>query len=146
MTYYQLDQIADSYIPLLGVVTFCFFVKQLLSGGRESVLLDFSTTVLGAVYIYCLMYLDTWLGAFEAIGLDYSTHTALALVLVTTLSCIGEKMRILSLWSMALYCLLMLYQEYHSVLDILLTALVAWPVLVWLKLHAQRRKALNITI
>jgi hypothetical protein len=45
---------------------------------------------------------------------------------------------------MVSYCLLMLYQGYHSVADILLTGLMTLPVLIWLKyLSYGKRKANN---
>ncbi|EPG0529046.1 hypothetical protein [Vibrio harveyi] len=144
MTYQQLDAIADSYVPLLGIMTLFWFVIKGKRSGLRSALGDASTTILGAVYIYTLMFVDKYFDAFAAIGLDYSTHTALALVFVVTLSFIGQKVRSITIISMVSYCLLMLYQGYHSVADILLTGLMTLPVLIWLKyLSYGKRKANN---
>ena len=133
MTYQQLDAIADSYIPLLGILSLLCFVRKGFSSGVRSAFIDVVTTFFGALYIYTLMFADKYLGAFASIGLDYSTHTALALVFVVTLSFIGKTVRFITIISMLSYCLLMLYQGYHTVADIMLTGLLVLPVLVWLK-------------
>jgi hypothetical protein len=133
VTYQQLDAIADSYVPLLGILTLLWFVKKGFSSGVKLALADAGTMLLGAIYIYILMFVDKYLGAYASIGLDYSTHTALALVFVTTLSFISKNVRVVTVTSMVLYCLLMLYQGYHSVADILLTGLMTLPVLVCFK-------------
>lgn len=133
MNYQQLDAIADSYVPTIGILSILWFVKKGFSSGVKSAFIDATTTLLGAIYIYTLMFADRAVGAFASIGLDYSTHTALALVFVVTLSFVGTKVRLITILSMISYCLLMLYQEYHTVADILLTGLITLPVLVCLK-------------
>ncbi|WP_334428536.1 hypothetical protein [Vibrio alginolyticus] len=133
MTYQQLDVIADSYVPLLGILSLLWFVRKGGSSGVRSAFIDVVTTFFGVLYIYTLMFADKYLSAFASIGLDYSTHTALALVFVVTLSFTGKAVRFITILSMLSYCLLMLYQGYHTVADIILTGLLVLPVLVWLK-------------
>ena len=57
MTYQQLDAIADSYIPLLGIMTLFWFVIKGKRSGLRSALGDASTTILGAVYILSLIHI-----------------------------------------------------------------------------------------
>ena len=75
----------------------------------------------GLLIVYGLMRLDNAVGIWAAAGLDYSTHTALSLVLVTYL-CIHAR-RFMVLWDISLlsYFILVLYQRYHSAGDLLTT-------------------------
>ena len=139
MTYQQLDAIADSYIPLLGILTLVWLLRKASRLGVKSAFIEAVTTSLGAIYIYALMFLDAYFAAYASIGLDYSTHTALALVFVTTLALIGKEVRRITVISMICYCLLMLYQGYHTLADMALTSLMTLPVLVWLKYLPNRK-------
>lgn len=142
MTYQQLDAIADSYIPLLGILTLVWLLIKASRLGIKSALIELVTTSLGVIYIYALMFLDAYFTAYASIGLDYSTHTALALVFVTTLALIGKQVRRITVISMVCYCLLMLYQGYHTLADMALTSLMTLPVLVWLKCLPNRKAKL----
>ena len=142
MTYQQLDAIADSYIPLLGILTLVWLLTKASRLGIKSALIETVTTSLGVMYIYALMFLDAYFTAYASIGLDYSTHTALALVFVTTLAFIGKQVRRITVISMVCYCLLMLYQGYHTLADMALTSLMTLPVLVWLKCLPNRKAKL----
>ena len=142
MTYQQLDVIADSYIPLLGILTLVWLLIKASRLGIKSALIETVTTSLGVMYIYALMFLDAYFTAYASIGLDYSTHTALALVFVTTLSLIGKQVRRITVISMVCYCLLMFYQGYHTLADMALTSLMTLPVLVWLKCLPNRKAKL----
>ncbi|MDC5819212.1 hypothetical protein OPW19_05155 [Vibrio europaeus] len=79
------------------------------------------------------MFADKYTGVYAAVGLDYSTHTALALVFVTTLVLSHDWVKRGILLSLLMYGGLMLYQGYHSWLDIALTTLMTLPVLLRLK-------------
>ncbi len=72
---------------------------------------------------YGLMFLDNRYKVWPALGLDYSTHTAVALGLVILLSFNATKLKALWCGSFAAYVLLMLYQRYHTIADIVTTAL-----------------------
>ncbi|GLT17289.1 hypothetical protein GCM10007938_10660 [Vibrio zhanjiangensis] len=139
MTYQQLDAIADLYIPLLGILTLVWLLIKASRLGIKSALIEAVTTSLGVMYIYALMFLDAYFAAYASIGLDYSTHTALALVFVTTLALISKEVRRITVISMLCYCLLMLYQGYHTLADMALTSLMTLPVLVWLKSLPNRK-------
>ena len=123
LTYEQLDFIADLYIPVLAFISLYFLVKNTIN----------IALVVGAVtYIYLLMFVDKYFLIWQSLGLDYSTHTALALVFVVFLALKSTRLMLFALLSMLLYAGLMVYQEYHSVLDIVTTGAVVTPVLVWL--------------
>lgn len=139
MNYQQLDVIADSYIPILGTLSLLWSVIKGCRSGIRSAFIDVVTMFLSVIYIYTLMFADKYLAAFSSIGLDYSTHTALALVFVVTLSFIGKTVRFITIISMLLYCLLMLYQGYHTVADIMLTGLLVLPMQVWLKTQSRSK-------
>ncbi len=126
MSYEQLDAIADSYIPVL-------LILFLLGLGRNAYRLwpDYRASVFSLLYLlglliisYGLMFFDNAVRLWPALGLDYSTHTAVALSLVFALCTLFQKQWKWLAASMLAYAGLMLYQEYHSVLDILSTGLV----------------------
>lgn len=85
------------------------------------------------------------------IGFDYSTHTAVSFSLAIVLSCLSDKLRIPVISSLLAYFLLMLYQRYHSLADILttLTALfVPLAILVYFFLRVSKqlnRTSVNVS-
>lgn len=119
-----LDAIADAYTPLLGVLSIAViavggFRKQWRLTGRR--LLVFAVAL---VLTYGLMILDARYQLWPALGLDYSTHTALALTLAIFLAMSTPRLKSVWYGSLVCYVLLMLYQGYHSLADILATAVV----------------------
>jgi hypothetical protein len=83
--------------------------------------------------------LDLRLSLWPRLGLDYSTHTAVALVLVLFLSMNAAGQSMPWLGSLAGYAWLMTYQGYHSLVDIATTALaVAIPAIGILNLLDRR--------
>jgi hypothetical protein len=125
--YETLDAIADAYIPSLGLiwlaVSLAAFAARSWRLGGWRLLLGLSGLAVG----YAVMFLDEALGIWPRLGLDYSTHTALAIAFVAVN---GRLLpRLWALWgaSLAAYMGLMLYQEYHSALDVLTTAAVVAP-------------------
>ncbi len=126
MDYETLDNIADSYIPVLAITA--FLTSVLVSSGSHSrVKITFFrlaclSILLGVAYGF--MFLDNAYPIWPNLGLDYSTHTAVSLVLVLFLGLLIPKLLLLWSSSLVVYCGLMLYQEYHSVADIFSTAFV----------------------
>lgn len=126
MSYEQLDKIADSYIPVL-------LVLFLLGLGRNVYLLwpSYRAAFFSFLYLigllvisYGLMFFDSAVRLWPTFGLDYSTHTAVALSLVFALCTVFARQWKWIAGSMGAYAGLMLYQQYHSVMDILTTSLV----------------------
>jgi hypothetical protein len=124
-SYELLDTIADAYVPALALISLLCIVagtwKFRWKIGLER-LLGFAAV---AVIAYGLMFLDLRFGLWPALGLDYSTHTAVSLGLAIFLCFHARRLRWLWLGSLLCYVALMLYQRYHTVPDIISTAVVA---------------------
>ncbi|AZZ89855.1 hypothetical protein EUZ85_03670 [Hahella sp. KA22] len=126
--YETLDAIADSYNPLLGLVTLALLAHTLwrrrwAAAGRLAL------TLFGGLAIaYTVRWIDYTLDIWPALGMDYSTHSAVAIAITFSLIAAAPRWGIPALIGLLGYALLMLYQEYHSVADILLTALAIAPL------------------
>ena len=132
-SYETLDTIADSYTPLLAIVSLALILTPLFKTQWRLAGWRLLTVVLVLSIAYGLMFIDGLFNLWPSFGLDYSTHTAVALVLVSFLA--TNKPRLSTLWfgSFVAYVLLMLYQGYHTVSDIVVTG-VAVIVPAWLVL------------
>lgn len=128
LNYETLDAIADAYIPLLLMVAGAIVAAPLLKA-QWSLLRSRALMLLAMLAVaYGGMFLDNALQIWPLLGLDYSTHTAVALVLVWFIGCIYRKGAGVLAVSLLLYCLLMTYQRYHTWADIAVTAVaVALP-------------------
>ncbi|WP_298772686.1 hypothetical protein [uncultured Shewanella sp.] len=140
MTYQEWDFIADTYIPLLGV----YFVISVVKISRNRGWINVKQSIVGIIvsigFIYGLMWLDDTMNIWPRFGLDYSTHTALALVFMVYFSRQSTTKFILATSSMLLYCLLMVYQQYHSIMDILTTSIMTLPFIYLAQLKTLRTK------
>lgn len=122
--YQALVILADCYTPLLmlafsGVLLKTLMRRQWLQLACRLLLLGY-----GAVVTYGLMFADRAWSLWQTWGLDYSTHTAAALVLVVLINHSIPRVCSLNIMLLVAYAGLMLYQQYHSVSDILTTAAV----------------------
>lgn len=124
LSYAVLDTIADFYIPLLALAALAFIVKDMLRSQWKIAGVRLTAFLMVAVVAYGLMFLDKQLNIWSSWGLDYSTHTAVALGLVLFLSSVSSQFRVGWFFSFIVYVLLMLYQRYHTVSDILTTGIV----------------------
>ncbi|RMH88676.1 hypothetical protein EBB59_11385 [Lysobacter pythonis] len=128
--YARLDAIADSVNWLLLAA---FLAGLAVDLGRRrwrnagSGLVALAGVV---VIVYGLAFLDQRLGLWPRIGADYSTHSAAAAALVILLMARFPRPRWFWPGIGLAYALLMLWQRYHTVLDIVSTALVA-GLLAW---------------
>jgi len=123
LDYETLDIIADTYIPALAILSIVYLSRSIVSRNWAYVGLQMLFLVYAFTLAYGLMFIDNRFALWPTFGLDYSTHTAVAMVLVVFLG-----LRIKSAWAFCLgslvgYALLMLYQDYHSISDIITTAL-----------------------
>jgi len=147
VTYEQLDAIADSYIPLLLIITLFSMTKDALKQEIRLTIGSVIALILSIVIVYGVMFADIALSIWPSFGADYSTHTALALVFVCYFLLKNMMYRILATLSLIAYFALMMYQQYHTLLDILSTTLVIMPVLLLLQRrctkHAKYRSNLN---
>jgi len=121
-----LDAIADVYTPLLLILLLNGLGVKLYRcwpNYREPVL-HFGFLILLLIVSYGGMFIDQALSLWPDFGLDYSTHTAVALSLVFALCVLAPRRTKWIAGSMCAYAALMVYQQYHSVLDIVSTASV----------------------
>ena len=123
-SYETLDTLADAYNPLLAAISLLLVVSRLLRAQWRPAALGLAGFAAVAVVAYGLMFLDTYWGVWPAFGLDYSTHTATALGLVMLLTLQTRTVPLLWFGSLLCYVLLMLYQRYHTLADIVTTAVV----------------------
>jgi hypothetical protein len=126
--YEILDFIADAYTPILFI---CFFVACSAAISSKKYWLTmkgFVFLVMALLFSYGVMFADHHFMWFARASLDYSTHTAVALSGVMAIAFMGWSKAWLGA-SLLGYGLLMLYQRYHTVLDIAVTVLVIAPFL-----------------
>jgi hypothetical protein len=128
--YKTLDTIADAYLPLLLIIFLIaisvrFFTKPAERIKVGKVLLYLFLMVVAS---YGLMFLDKSFQLWANVGLDYSTHTAVALSLVTALCILMKRYNLLFIATLLIYIVLVLYQEYHAIPDVVSTAA---PVLLF---------------
>lgn len=128
-TYEVLDLVADSYTPLLFLGYLAYSVFYWRSGDR----LAWVKGLVGIVIAYFFMFIDGFAHLWESLSMDYSTHSAVALALIIFHV---HKRRLQSAPAITLvislvgYYGLEVYQQYHTVLDIISTAVVVGPAIV----------------
>jgi hypothetical protein len=123
-SYETLDTIADAYTPLLAIISLAFTVVALFKAQWRLAGLRLLTLSTVLAIAYGLMVFDARFSIWSTVGLDYSTHTAVALVLVAFLAVNQSRLTAPGICSLIVYVLLMLYQGYHTVSDIAVTAAV----------------------
>ena len=124
MSYETLDAIADSYTPgLLLLLIAGFIVTLYKSWPNYSSVFSHVYFFMGTLlFSYGLIFIVNAFLLWPSLGLDYSTHTAVALSLVFALcTCFPSRWKFFAL-SMFAYAVLMVYQQYHSVSDIVSTS------------------------
>lgn len=127
-SYDSLSTIADSYTPLL-------FIGCIISGVFRFKKNDSAASLkglAGVLLCYLVMVLDHHFLFWASLGLDYSTHSSVAFALAYFLVH-GEWrqgiLRFVVAASLLAYYWLEIYQQYHSLADIVMTIIVVWPVI-----------------
>lgn len=116
--------VADAYIPALLLACLAIIADAARLGEWRRVVLRLTSVLSGAGIAFGVGWLDSRYGFWPRLGMDYSTHTAVALVLGLFLLLNLRRGRWLGLGSLPAYGLLMGYLGYHSVADMLSTAVV----------------------
>lgn len=122
-SYENLDRIADSFNPATGIAAVCVALAPLLTQQWRASGLRLAALLCGLFVTYGLMHLDKHFGIWNTVSLDYSTHTAFALVATGFLALTVRKLALVWGGLFAGYVALMLYQGYHTVYDVMTTAL-----------------------
>ncbi|HEY0684559.1 MAG TPA: hypothetical protein VGD45_19640 [Steroidobacter sp.] len=128
MSWETLDAIADSVNPILGVIALVWPWIFWRSFWRRAALSVF-TTLVSVAFVYVIAWLDARYGWWPSMGLDFSTHTAVAVTLVVSLCAIKPSIWFAWVGVLCAYVALMLYQGYHTAADIFTTAAVIAPPL-----------------
>jgi len=116
---------AELVIPLLAVCTLAWpvYVRRPRRWWR------FWIPVLAALgLVYAVLGLDRAFGLWASVGLDYSTHTAFAVALATSLLVLDLRTAWVAVPLLVAYACLMLLLGYHKLLDVLTTAAVLAPL------------------
>jgi hypothetical protein len=134
ITYQQLDVIADSYIPILFVISVFVLALDIFKSENKNnrKFSELISIIVSIAIVYLVMALDNNFGIWLLFELDYSTHTALSLVFVAYLSSKSKTLLVFSVVSFLFYVLLMLYQKYHTIADIISTSVALMPVFLLL--------------
>jgi hypothetical protein len=130
LSYEILDTIADSVNPTLLVVALIVIGMTMASRRWRLAGMQILSMFAGLFVAYGFMMADNKLKIWPAFGLDYSTHTAVAIVLVAFLTIYVKKLTPIWLGILSAYIVLILYHRYHSLADILATALVVTAPIV----------------
>ena len=140
MTRYQLlDAIADAYTPLLGLAWLATCLLSARHHGARAGLARLALGLAGATVVYALAWLDARAGLWPRAGLDYSTHTAIALAFAAAILPRWPRARVPLVGSLLAYAALMLVQRYHTPADIVSTAAALLPPLAGLAAWLGRR-------
>ena len=133
MTAFEIiDAICDSINPLLFFLALGVVITRLIQKNYQTASTVFMLLLGGLLLAYGILFIDNRADLWKSFGSDYSTHTAFAIA--TSIAIIagtrwGKWLAIL----FSLYVIAMLYQDYHSVLDIVTTSLVVGAPLLLIR-------------
>ncbi|MFT7052987.1 MAG: hypothetical protein ACJAU1_000538 [Psychromonas sp.] len=118
--------VADLYIPLLIFIWLFYLYKEATIRCAEIKVL-----LLSLLLVYSLMFADNYFDIWPIWGLDYSTHSAVALIFVVNLKWRNRMLLYLAPLSLCVYLCLMRLLNYHSFADTFSTVLVLLPILIY---------------
>jgi len=139
MTLYdKLDVIADSYIPIIFLYSiYKIIVYTIKSKSEGAIKLIQLTTLISVVYI--VQSIDNKYQIWLSYTHDYSTHTAFSLAIVYFYIYSDLKSKLIITASFLCYLLLMLYQKYHTITDILTTIAILSPAMYYISYYAKKQ-------
>jgi hypothetical protein len=124
MTEYEIiDAVCDSVSPILFFTAVGVGIATLHKKDYKKSGVIFGLLFGGLLFVYAILFLDVRIKIWESFGSDYSTHTAFVIATCIAISA-GKRWAKWLLGVFFLYVLAMLYQQYHSLLDIVTTTLV----------------------
>lgn len=127
LSYDALDAIADSYTPLLFIGCMISGVFRFKNNDKLASLKGLA----GVLLCYLVMVIDHRFLFWESLGLDYSTHSSVAFALAYFLVYRQWRrgiLRFVVVVSLLVYYWLEIFQQYHSIEDIVSTIVVIWPM------------------
>jgi len=117
--------LADLVCPLLGIGVLAAPLLRRPTGSRWRF---WARTAAGVAWVYLFTVADRSYDWWKSAGMDFSTHTGIAVALAIALACLERRVRPLLAVLLVGYAALMIGLEYHSVLDIATSAAVSAPV------------------
>ncbi len=146
LSYETLDTIADSVNPVLFAISLLVIGRVLRARSWRLAGMQVLSMLSGLMVAYGLMFIDNRLKIWPAFNLDYSTHTAVAIALAAFLTIYVKKLTTIWVGVLFTYLILILYQKYHTLADILVTGLiVVAPIALtmwYFRSHAESTDAL----
>lgn len=133
MTNYELlDIVCDAVNPILFLLSIflCAVFIYKKKYRKAGLLLGLLTA--GMLFVYGVLFADNRLKIWHSISSDYSTHTAFAIAACISISAVKNWPRIL-VCIFCFYGAAILYQQYHSLLDVLSTSFVIGLPLLYLR-------------
>lgn len=127
-SYDTLGTVADSYTPLLFIGCVIRGAFRFKNNDRLVSLKGFA----GVLLCYLVMLVDNHFLFWESLGLDYSTHSSVAFALayfIVHREWRSGILRFTVVASLLAYYGLEIYQQYHSLADIVSTLVVIWPMM-----------------
>ena len=136
-TYEVLDALADSFNPVLVVVTFA--APRFRQPRERRSTLAYTLSVIAAIgFVYLVRAIDERLGLWASVGLDFSTHSALAAVLAVSAGAFHRRWAVPLGVALVLYFSLVLVMRYHGPLDIVTSAGLTGSAAAFIQLGRER--------
>lgn len=143
LSYETLDAIADTCVPVLLLLSLVIVCKTAVQRNWR-LCGNYLVTLFGfALVAYGIMFIDLRFQLWPALGLDYSTHTATSLALSVFLIMVAKEYWFIWLMYLVFYYGLMIYQEYHSIADIVMTVFACGLFIVPLAVTSYRFSSLS---
>lgn len=132
-TFEKLDLLADSVNPVLIILAIIIsIIKGIKQNKRIRVIkINIAYFIVSILAVYSIRSIDEKFELWSSFNLDYSTHQALALSSICYLIKISGRLWIW-LIIIIMYDSLMLYQGYHSILDITTTSIILLLVMLFI--------------
>jgi hypothetical protein len=123
-THSFLGAIANSFNPILAILALAIPFLRKPRTLRSTIAYYVSAgAAIGLVYL--VRAVDDRYQLWASLGLDYSTHSAFAASLATSIAAFHRRLILLLAVAVALYFALELFMRYHGLLDILSSAVPA---------------------
>ncbi|MHC4953818.1 MAG: hypothetical protein ACYTGZ_08000 [Planctomycetota bacterium] len=128
-----MELLCDLIIPILAVLLI------IASGLQPRPGAVWAAVGASLAWVYLFHFGDRWLGVWEGLGLDFSTHTGVAIAVGTSLGVLGREWSAATLALWCLYAVLMVRLGYHTLPDILTTAGAILPGALLAQLLVRKR-------
>ena len=142
-TYRILDAVADSFNPLLALVAVA--IPPLHKQRNLRAMIAYYISASAAIgFVYLVRALDSHYMLWASLGVDYSTHSALAASLVVSLGAVHRRWLAPLALATTVYFALELVMRYHGPADIASPALAAAVAALLLHVTAMRAFAMKM--